>query len=134
MLNATTGAFTNLAATKEWTVCTLSRFLTCDGPAPGLSSGNSTGGFMFHEIHNGASVTPRRVHRAALALALGAAFATVSWTSALNSQDHDQEQQTHTRGTDDHARSERDARGNRRTEHDASWRMIGRNSKDSRNQ
>src|SRR3954447_12205642 len=89
---------------------------------------------MSQEIHNGASVTPRRVHRAALALALSAAFATVSWTSALNNQDHDQEQQTNTRGTDDHARNDRDGRGNRRTEHDASWRMIGRNSKDSRNQ
>ena len=75
---------------------------------------------MFHEIHNPASVTPRRVHRAALALALVAAFAGVSWTSAVSHRDAGQEQQRDNRGTDDRGRNDRNGRGQNRAEHEAS--------------
>src|SRR5262249_36238513 len=93
----------------NWRTCTLSRFLMCDEPAPGLSSGNLAGGFMFQEIDDRASVRPRRVHRAALALALLTAFAGASWTSA-NNRDHEQDQERNNRGEDDRRRNDRDER------------------------
>src|SRR3954447_25069535 len=88
---------------------------------------------MLQPIHNRASVKSRRVHRAALALALLASFASVSWTSA-NNQDDEQEQERNNRATDDRGRDDGDEGGQSRREHDASWPMIGRNSEDSRDQ
>jgi glucose dehydrogenase len=65
-----------------------------------------------------------------LALVLLTAFAGVSRTSALND---DRQQEGNTRGRDDRG-GDRDERGPNRHQHEPSWRMIGRNSKDSRNQ
>lgn len=88
----------------------------------------------MQKIHSPASVTPRRVHRAALALALVAAFAGVSWTSAVSHRDPGQDRERNNRGMDDRGRNDRNGPEQHRAQHEASWPMIGRNAKGSRNQ
>jgi polyvinyl alcohol dehydrogenase (cytochrome) len=90
---------------------------------------------MFEEIRSRTTVKSwLGVHRAALPLALLVAFAGVSRTSALNDRDHEQEQERNNRGEENPRRNDRDDQEENRHQHEARWRMIGRNSKNSRNQ
>jgi polyvinyl alcohol dehydrogenase (cytochrome) len=85
---------------------------------------------MSHTIHHSTLFEPRRrVQGVALAVALLTALAGGSRIFALNDQDHKKEHKKNEEGKKEDAEREKDRRA-----HEASWRTIGRNPKDSRNQ